>query len=132
VSAELTTPSGVVRKYLPQGPGGNLQFARTGRAKRHMQGRIVFELPDTDQYDQWEAETLVKARVRFNGPAIETVGATTFYHYIEADVYGPFDGMDWGEHEGTNRTIELTILSEYNAVAGHDWALRVQNNRSTL
>ena len=132
VSAELSVPLNGPPKWLAVGPTGGTNFSKRGRGKRHAELKVVFEVPDLDEYDQWVGETSLKVRVRFNGSAIETVGATTFYYYVEADVYGPFDGMDWGEHEGTNRTIELTILSEYNTVAGHDWALRIQNNRSTL
>jgi len=134
VSAEVSIPSGVTRKWLAKGPDGGLGFSSIGRQKRHVEARLVMELPDLTQYDQWEAETVLKTRIRFNGPEIEEVGAgpTTYYYYIETDVYGPFDALSWGEFEGTNRTIELAILSEYDADAGHDFCVRVQNDRSEL
>lgn len=134
VSAEATIPSGVVRKYLAEGPGGDLAFSRTGRQRRHAEMRLVFELPDDVQYDQWVAHDTLKVRLRFNGDLIESVGAgpTDYYHYVEVDIYGPWDALSWSEMEGTNRTIELNILSEYNADAGHDWAVRVQSDRDSF
>lgn len=134
VSAEVKIPLGGTRKWLAAGPANGLGFQALGRAKRHIDVTLVLEVPDLTQYDQWVAETVLKARVRFNGPAIETVGdpSVTYYHFVEVDVYGPFDGMDWGEHEGTNRTVELTTLSEYDESAGYDWCVRVQNDRNAL
>lgn len=134
VSAEVTIPTGVTRKWLAQGPGGNLGFGAVGRGKRHAELKLVLELPDMIQYDQWVAATTLKTRLRINGPAIETVGMpqVTYYHYVELDIYGPLDGMEWGEHEESNRTVELTIVSEYEPSAGYDWAVRVQSDRNTL
>lgn len=134
VSAEVTIASGIVRKYLAEGPGGDLEFSATGRGKRHAEARIVFEVPDTTQYDLWAAHTSLKVRLRFNGPLIESVGAgpTLYYHYIDVDLYAPFDALDWGELEGTNRTVEMTLLSEYDADAGYDFCVRVQTDRDSL
>lgn len=134
VSAEITVPSGVTRKWTAVGPGAGLDFAGIGRGKRHAELKLVLEVPDMTQYDQWVAETVLKARVRLNGPAIVSYGLVpaSAYYFTEFDIYGPFDTLDWGEHEGTNRTIEVTILSEYDASAGYDWRLRVQNNMATL
>jgi hypothetical protein len=132
VSAEAKIPLEGPRKWLAAGPGVDLNFGAVGRGKRHAEATLVFEVPDMVQYDQWDAGTSLKVRIRFNGPAIETVGAATFYHYVDVDIYGPFDGLTWGEHEGTNRTAELTILSEYNVAAAHDWAMRVQSDLATL
>ncbi len=127
VSAEATIPFGGTRKWLAAGPSGGLDFQALGRQKRHAELKLALELPDLAQYDQWEAATSLKTRIRFNGPLIET----GFYHFVEFDIYGPFDALDLGENEGS-RTIELTILSEYDAAAGHDFCVRVQNDRSAL
>jgi len=132
VSAEVPIPSGVVRKWLAAGPDGDLSFTKHGRGRRHIEARIVFEVPDMTQYDLIMDHTPLKTRIRFNGPEIETEGGTTFYHYCEVDVYGPADAMEWGENQGTNRTIQMTILSEYDADAGHDFCVRVQSDRDTL
>lgn len=132
VSAEVTIPSGVVRKWLAAGPGGDLSFTKHGRGRRHIEARLVLELTDLTQYDLIMAHTSLKTRIRFNGPEIETEGGQTFYHYCEVDVYGPADAMEWGENQGTNRTIQMTILSEYDATAGHDFCVRVQSDRETL
>ncbi len=128
VSAEVTIPSGVVRKWLAAGPGGDLSFTKHGRGRRHIEARLVLELADLTQYDLIMAHTMLKTRVRFNGPLIEE----GFYHYAEVDVYAPADAMEWGENQGTNRTIQMTILSEYDTAAGHDFCVRVQSDRETL
>jgi hypothetical protein len=128
LSAEITVPSGITRKWLAAGPTGGLNFQHVGRGKRHAELKLVFELPDMAQYDQWVAGTELKTRVRLNGPLIEA----GFYNYVEFDIYGSFDGMVWGEFEESNRTIELTILSEEYSGVGYDFAFKIQNNRSEL
>lgn len=134
VSTEWKITSGISRKWLAAGPTGDLEFGGIGRGKRHAEAKLVLELDDTTEYDQWVAATTLKTRIRLNGPAIETVGTpgTTYYHYVQLDIYGPFETLEWGELEGTNRTVELTILSEYDDTAGYDFALFVQNDRATL
>ena len=128
ISAEFTIPSGVVYKWLATGPTGSQGYSGYGRKKRHAELKVVLELPDTTQYDQWVAETVLKARLRLNGPIIESA----LRHYIQLDIYGPFDALDWGEYESANRTVAFTILSEYDSVAGHDFQVVVQNDRTTL
>jgi hypothetical protein len=130
VSANATIPSGVTYKYLAGGPGSK-SYSRTGRVKRHAEMTLVFELLDAAQYDLWAADTSLKVRLRINGPLIESV-TPDYYHYVEMDIYGPFDAVSWGELEGSNRTVSLTIQSEYNSTAGHDFAVRVQSTRTTL
>ncbi len=132
VSADVTIPSGLTRKNLAAGPTNDLQFSQVGRAKRHAEMKLVFEVPDLTQYSQWVAGTVLKARLRLNGPAIVAVTGTTWYYYIDVDIYGPFDALAWGENEGSNRTIELSILSELDATTGVDFAVRVLNNKTTL
>jgi hypothetical protein len=134
VSAEVTIPSGIVRKWLAAGPGGDLQFQRIGRQKRHAEMRLVLELTDTTQYDQWVADTALKARLRMNGSLIESVGAgpTSYYHYVEVDMYGKLQDPSWGEFEGTNRTLEMTLVSEYDSDAGCDFAVKVQSDQDEL
>jgi len=128
IGAEVTIPSGVTRKWLAAGPTGDLDFVTHGRAKRHAELKLTLEVPDLTQYNQWVAATVLKTRVRFNGPLIEA----GFHHYVEFDIYGPMDGFEWGEFEGSNRTVELTILSEYDSSAGYDFAVKVQNDRDAL
>lgn len=128
ISAEFSVNKNNARKWLASGPSSNLGFSKVGRGKFHGELKLVLEVPDLDQYDLFGTDTEVKARVRFNGPEIET----GFYHYVQVDAYGPADGFAWGENEGTNRTIELTILTEYNADAGHDFQILVQNDRDAL
>jgi hypothetical protein len=128
ISAEFTVPSGVVQKYLAVGAGGGTEYAALGRKPRHVELKLVMEIPDMTQYDAWAATTLLKVRCRWSGPII----ASTYRYYIECDVYGPFDSLEWGELEGTNRTIALTIMSEYNVSAATDFAIKVQNDRATM
>ena len=128
VSAEVKIPGEIARKWLAAGPTSDLSFSAVGRGKRQIEVKLVLELSDLTQYDQWAAATSLKTRIRFNGSLIEA----GFYHYVDVDVYGPFDGFEWGENQETNRTVELTILSEYDADAGYDWCVRVQTDREEL
>lgn len=131
VKAEVTIPLGGSRKWVAAGPTSTLGFNSVGRNKRHIQIALTLELPDTTQYDLWVAQTSLKLRLRFNGPLIESV-TPDYYYYFEVDAYGPLEELGWGEHEGTNRTAELTLISEYDAVAGYDWAVKVQTTREAL
>lgn len=131
LTAEFSLSTGVTRKHGAVGPTGGLNFIRTGRGKRHAELTLSFELLDTAQYDLFannDGDTPVKIRWRLNGPQIET----GFYHYVEVDIYGPLDQPEWGDLEGSNRTIEFTVMSEYDAAEGWDFAMRVQNTRTTL
>ena len=128
VTAEVALNSGISRKWLAAGPTAGLDFSAIGRGKRHAELSATLELPDTAQYQQWEDFDTLAVRVRFNGPLIEA----GFYHYVEFDMYGPWDALSWGEREGTNRTITLSLLSQYDATAGYDWRARVQSDRDTL
>lgn len=134
VSAEFTVPSAISYKWVAAGVAGGLDFQLIGRGKRHAELKLVFEVPDMVQYDQWVAGTTLKAKVRFNGALINTtgVGLTPAYYYVDCDIYGPFDALAWGENESTNRTIEVTILSEYDTTFLADWAIHVQSNMATL
>lgn len=128
VSAEHVIPVNLGYKHLAQGPTGDKSYTRTGRSERQITTRLVLELPDLEQYDLCTTTAPAKVRVRHNGDLIE--GA--FYHYVQVDTYGPIRFTDWGELEGTNRTIQLEIMSEYNSGLGADWSIAVQNNRNAL
>lgn len=131
VSTEITIPSGVTYKWLASGPSGGKNFQRTGRTKRHAELTMTLELLDLTQYNIFannDGDTVAKVRVRFNGPVIETA----FRHYIEFDIYGPLELADWGELEESNRTVEFSVISEYDSTLGADFALRVQNDSATI
>lgn len=131
ISAEVTIPTGVTRKWLATGGASDLNYARTGREKAHPEMTLVFEFLDGAQYNIFagsDSDTIVRARLRMNGPVIET----TNRHYIEVDIYGPFDSFAWGENQGSNRTLELTIMGEYDATLGSDLAMRIQTNTGTI
>jgi hypothetical protein len=124
LSAELTRS----RKHIPAGPGGGLDFTRTGIGKRNATCALRFEVPDTNEWDLMDAGTPVKCRVRISGDLIE--GA--LYQYVEWDIFGILAEPAWGDFETTNRTLDVTITSTKDATAGYSWALRVQNDRATL
>lgn len=130
LTAEHTIRTGIVPKFVAVGPSGAKDYAIIGRQKVvGMTTRLTMELPDLTQYDQWVANTALKVRVRHSGlTPIE--GA--FYPYVEFDAYGPFESLAWGENQGTNRTIELTIESGYNPTLASDARVAVQNARTSL
>lgn len=132
ISASVSLISGVTPKYLARGPVANPTFDHVGRAPRHLEMALKFEVADAAQYDLWKAHTTLKTRLRLNGPLIESV-TPDYYYYAQFDIYGPFAAdMSWGDLEGTNRTIELSILSEYNATLGASWAAYVQNTKTAV
>jgi len=136
ISTNWTIPTGVGYKYYAGGPTGGLGFTKTGRAKRSAKATIVVELNDTSidtgkEYDTWEADTVVKMRIRLNGSLIESV-TPDYYSYIQLDIYGPLDAFSWGEVAGTNRTMQFEVTSEYNATAGYDFALYAQNTKTSV
>lgn len=128
ISAEHVIPVNYGYKHLAVGPTGALTYQRVGRGKRSITTRVTLELTDMDQYKLFENGTYSKLRIRHNGELIET----GFYHYVEVDTYGPLNFTDWGELEGTNRTITLEIQSQYDSTLGADFQVVVQNDRTTL
>jgi hypothetical protein len=136
ISTQWTIPTGVTYKYYATGPTGGLNFTKTGRQKRSAKAKIVVELNDVSigagkEYLTWEADTIVKMRIRLNGSLIESV-TPDYYSYVQMDVYGALDAFDWGTVAGSNRTMQFEVTSEYNTTAGHDFALAAQNARTTL
>lgn len=138
LSADWAIPTGVTKKYYAGGPTGGLNFSKTGRKKRSAKATIVVELNDVSigagkEYLTWEADTVVKMRIRLNGSLIESVGAgpTLYYSYIQLDIFGALDAFDWGDYEG-NRTMQFEVTSERNATAGYGYALYAQNARTAL
>jgi hypothetical protein len=129
ISAKHTIQTGVVYKHLAAGPTSNLDYTKIGRKKvAGITTELMLELPDMAQYDQWDANTPVKCRVRHNGPLIE--GA--LYNHIEVDTYGVFGEMEWDEFEDTNRAIKLVIEGEVDATLGSDLRVQVRNTRTTI
>lgn len=128
ISAEHVIPVGYGYKHLAVGPGGSKTYTRVGRNKRSITTRVTMELLDMDQYKLFENDTYVKLRIRHNGDLIES----GFYHYVQVDTYGYLNFNDWGELEGTNRTITLEVQSVYDATLGADFQVQVQNDRTAL
>jgi hypothetical protein len=139
ISCDLTIPTGVVQKRYAGGPTGGLNFTKHGRGARSATAAITVELNDISigagkEYLLWEADTQVKMRIRLNGSLIESV-TPDYYEYVQLDILGPLRSFDWGVVADTNRTMSFEIMSEYNtyaAAAGYDWAMAVQNQKTTL
>lgn len=131
VSSTVSLVTNFKPKYLATGPTGSNTFDHVGRAKRHIEAKLVFELADATQYDLFAAHTTVKTRIRYNGDLIESV-TPDYYNYLQFDIYGPMSEPAWGDLEGTNRTIEFTVMSEYNATLGSSWAAYVQSTDTAL
>lgn len=139
VSCDWTIPTGVVKKRYAGGPTGGLNFTKHGRTGRSAKAKITVELNDISigagkEYLTWEADSVVKMRIRLNGSLIESV-TPDYYSYIQLDIYGPLDAFDWGDVAGANRTMTFEVTSEYStyaAAAGFDWCLYCQNTKTTL
>lgn len=136
VKTNWKIPTGVTRKHYANGPTAGLGFTKLGRGKRHAEATIVVELNETSiaatkEYLTWEADTSVKMRIRLNGGLIESV-TPDYYSYIQLDIYGPLDALEWGDVEGSNRTMAFTVQSEYNSTLGASWALYAQSQRTAL
>lgn len=138
VSTEWTIPTGATYKYYAGGTAGGLGFTKIGRQKRSANAKIVVELNDVSvgsgaEYQTWEADTLVKMRIRLNGSLIESVASPgPYYSYIQLDIYGPLDAFDWGSVADSNRTMQFEVTSEYNSTAGYDFALFAQNTKTSV
>jgi hypothetical protein len=133
VSAKHTIRTGAKAKYIAKGPAHNLSYSLLGREQIvAITTELKLEMLDFDEYDLWAAGTSLKVRVRHNGALIEIQSATDFYHYFEADTYGPMSDMAWEENEGVNRCLRVTIEGQYDATLGSDIRVAVLNNRTTL
>lgn len=132
VSAKHTIKTGVKYKYIAKGPTSDLGFSLVGLEKiAHVETELTLEFLDYDEYDQWAAGTDLKVRVRHNGALIESV-TPDYYNYVEIDTYAPGDELEWGDNEGTNRTITLKFISQYDEDLGSDLRVAVQNERTSL
>jgi hypothetical protein len=135
ISAKHTIKTGVKYKYIAKGPAASLGFSLIGREKiATLTTEIKLEFLDYDEYDMWAASDTLKVRVRHNGTLIESEGAgpTDFYNYMEFDSYGVGSDLEWGDNEGTNRTITIVIESQNDSTLGSDCRTAVQNARTSL
>jgi hypothetical protein len=134
VSTDWTIPTGVSFKHRAVGPTGGLGFGTTGRGKREATASVVVEFTDDAmdaEYAHYAAGTVVKLRVRLNGSLIESV-TPDYYSYVQLDIYGTLSDFEWGDLESTNRTMGLTVTSQYDSTAGADYKLYVQNTKTAL
>jgi hypothetical protein len=110
-----------------------LNFSKTGRTRRAAKATIEVELNDisiaaSKEYLTWEADSTVKLRIRLNGGLIE--GA--LYSYVNLDIYGPLDALEFGSVADTNRTMRFTVESQYDSTLGASFSLSAQSQRTTL
>jgi hypothetical protein len=131
-SCEITIPTGCTYKWLANGAAASTRnFTRIGRDKRAPKLKLEYELLNMTRYDLFagsNGDTVVKVRIRFNGPIIEG----SLRYYVEFDIYGTLDDPSWGTNQSSNRTLILNIEGEYDSTLGADYALRIQNDRTTL
>lgn len=127
LSAELRIRPGTQYKWLGAGTLTR-DYNGIGRRKTHHELRLVVEVPDTTQLAIGLAGTYYKTRVKWLGDTIEA----PHVWYVQADIYGPVDVMDWGSHAESNRTLALTILSQYDATATHDLQVLVMHNGAAV
>lgn len=133
LASELSLEGGRSQKFYPQGAGSNRSFGGLGVKKNHPVATLTFEYSNT-LATTLKSDSVIKTRVRMNGPLIETVaGPLNFYHYVEYDLWGTPESIDFGDWaDGTNRTITAELHGELDATAGTDLIMRVQNDRTTL
>lgn len=132
LKAKHTITTGVTYKYIASGPTTTFGYTAIGRMPVvGLKTELEFEFPDFNQYDQWAAATDLKVRVRHNGNEIESV-TPTYYNYAEFDSYGCYEDLDWGENQGSNRTVKLVMNTQYDTTLASDFAVKVQNARTAL
>lgn len=132
LKAKHTITTGVTYKYIAAGPTTTFGYTAIGRMPVvGLKTELEFEYPDYNQYDQWAAGTDLKVRVRHNGNLIESV-TPDYYNYFQADSYGPYEELDWGDNQGSNRTVKLVMNSQYDTTLASDFSIAVQNARATL
>lgn len=127
-NAEVTIPGAISLKYYAAGPAASKSYSAHGVGKRAATLNFNLSAAGLGQWSNYSNDTLMAARLRLNGPEIES----GFYHYVEVDAYGYLAFDDWSEIADTNRGYQFSIESVYNASAGHDFAVKVQNDRTTL
>lgn len=133
LSSKLTLGGQRSQKFYPGGPASSRTFGGVGVKKNHPTLDLTFEY-SASLAATLRSDSVLKTRVRHNGPLIESVaGPLDYYSYVEHDLWGTPDSIDFGDWaDGTNRTITVTLGGEYDTTAGTDLILRVQNNRNTL
>lgn len=129
LKAKHTVSTGVTYKYADAGPTASLSFTRTGRIPTvGLKTELEFEVTDLNQYTQWAADSDLRVRVRHSGALIEG----SLYNYVQFDQYGPWDALEWSSYEESNRTLKLTIETQYDSTLGSDFSVVVQNARTAL
>lgn len=133
VTAEVSLNTGADRKRFAQGPTGELTFQDRSWERVRPTLTVGLEVPDMTQYDLFAAGTPIKARIRFNGDAIETVaGPITYYEYLQFDFYGHLKKKDRGKNGASNVTHVYMLEGMYNSTLGSDVVGYVQNTQTAL
>lgn len=135
ISAELTINTGVTYKYLATGPTASKTVVKVGIQKATPELTVTLELTDDTEFALAQSGAMVMTRVRWNGDLIESVttpAPADYYHFIQCDIYGQLRTPDWGDLEGSNRTVTYTQRGHLNTTWGTDLVMRVQNDQATL
>lgn len=132
LKAKHTITTGITYKYIAAGPTTTFGFTAIGRMPVvGLKTELEFEFSDFNQYDQWAAGTDLKVRVRHNGNLIESV-TPDYYNYAQFDSYGCYEDLDWGDNQGSNRTVKLVMNTQYDTTLASDFSVAVQNQRTSL
>ena len=128
LAASTTIPTGLTYKYPATGPAGVTSFVATCRMPVVPQTTLRFHMEnDYAEWDKYEAGALYKFQVRHSGPIIES----TNRHYVQVQFIGRLGEPSWGDLEGSNRTIEFTILHEYDVTFATDTKVKIQGLLTT-
>jgi len=131
--AEITIPTGVTPIYIATGPLGGVTFDHVQRKRARPEMKFTIEIQDNAQTQLFIAGTTCKVRVRFNSATpIEGAGATAFYPFVEVDMMGKLNALDWGDLEGASRTATFTLGGVKCPQIASDVRMRIQNSSGVL
>lgn len=137
ISATTTIRNGVVAKWLAAGgpapvSGAALSFSKHGMGRTECETRITMELADTAQYDQFVAGTPMRMQVARFGNFLASDAGTDYYDVLRVLSYGPLRDLEWGDLEGTNRTVSFTQLSAYDSTLLADFQVQHTSGYGTV
>ncbi|NJL55125.1 hypothetical protein HC928_08010 [bacterium] len=122
-NVEHSITTGVTTKFLPQGLESNRGYTRTGRTKREFTTSFSLEHTSNSEINYYSNNTTVRLRVRYNSANLIKTG---FPYYVQFDVVGKLHTFEWGELEGSNRTVDFEIIPMFTPGTEYSWAVEVQ------
>lgn len=91
-------------------------------AKRHVKLEATLAFDSIAEYNAYAAGTERKIRLRVNGSTIHDAVTKR----LDIDWYGPYAEQQFGSQGGL-KTTAFSAESQYNASAGWDWRIAIQN-----